>query len=199
MSIFFKNSLIIILSVFLISGLRAADEKSVVLKIGDLAPKFEAKDDLGRDWKSSSTLEKQYLVVYFYPAAMTGGCTKQACGYRDNMEDFKLLGVKVVGISGDPVSNLQLFKKAHNLNFSLLADEKGEIAKKFGVPVKTGGSIVQMIDNQEITMTRGSTTARWTFVMDKKGKIIYINNAVNAEKDTQEVLEAIKKDVSQTK
>jgi peroxiredoxin Q/BCP len=191
--------MIILFGLLMISVLLATDEKPVDLKVGDLAPTFEAKDDLGKDWKSRSTLDKQYLVVYFYPAAMTGGCTKQACSYRDNMEDFKLLEVKVVGISGDPVSNLKIFKKAHNLNFTLLADEKGEIAKKFGVPVKAGGSMVQMIDNQEITMTRELTTARWTFVIDKKGKIIYKNNSVNVEKDTREVLDVIKKEIDQTK
>lgn len=199
MSTLFKNSMMVFISFLIIPGLWAADEKPVDLKVGDLAPTFEAKNDLGKDWKSRSTLDKQYLVVYFYPAAMTGGCKKQACGYRDNMEDLKLLNVKVVGISGDPVNNLKIFKKAHNLNFTLLSDEKGEIAKKFGVPVKAGGSIVQMIDNQEITMTRELTTARWTFVIDKKGKIIYKNSSVNAEKDTREVLDVIKKDLDPTK
>lgn len=197
MSMLFKNSTLFFLSFLMMTGIWAADEKPVELKVGDLAPTFVAKDDLGRNWKSISTLDKQYLVVYFYPAAMTSGCTKQACVYRDNMEDLKLLGVKVVGVSGDPVSNLKIFKKAHNLNFTLLSDEKGEIAKKFGVPVKAGGSIIQMIDNQEVTMNRELTTARWTFVIDKKGKIIYKNSDVNAEKDTQEVIDVIKKYIDQ--
>ena len=57
---------------------------------GDAAPTFESVDDQGQDWKSSDHVGKQVLVVYFYPADMTGGCTKQACGFRDDMK--KLAG-----------------------------------------------------------------------------------------------------------
>src|SRR5581483_1290619 len=91
-------------------------------------------------WKSSDHVGKKILVVYFYPADLTSGCTKQACGFRDDMKKLTEKGVEVVGVSGDSVKNHQIFKKVHDLNFTLLADEDGSIAKKFGVPVGKGGT-----------------------------------------------------------
>lgn len=173
----------------------AADEEKEekVLGIGDKAPTFEAKDANGKDWKSSDYIGKKILVVYFYPAAMTGGCTKQACSFRDDKKDLMDLGAEVVGISGDRVSNLKIFKKVHNLNFILLSDNTGTIAKKFGVPMKEGGSIKRTVDGQEITMTRDVTTSRWTFIIDKEGNIIYKNTKVNAANDSEDVFAFIKK------
>src|SRR5262245_26589268 len=99
--------------------------------VGDKAPSFVAKDDQGKDWKSEDHVGKKIIVVYFYPADFTGGCTKQACGFRDDAKPLTEKGVEVIGISGDSVKNHQMFKKYHNLNFTLLADEDGSIAKKF--------------------------------------------------------------------
>src|SRR5262249_18817362 len=117
-------------------GRLAAEDKGV--KVGDKAPAFEATDDQGQAWKSGDHVGKKVLVVYFYPADLTGGCTKQACGFRDDMQKLADKGVEVVGVSGDSVKNHQLFKKVHNLNFTLLADEDGAIAQKFGVPITPG-------------------------------------------------------------
>src|SRR5437016_4764214 len=97
-----------------------ADDKGD-LKVGDPAPTFTATDDQGKEWKSTEHVGKKVLVVYFYPADMTGGCTKQACGFRDDMKALSERGVEVVGISGDSAENHQFFKKYHNLNFTLLA------------------------------------------------------------------------------
>ncbi|HTN01054.1 MAG TPA: peroxiredoxin, partial [Planctomycetaceae bacterium] len=101
------------------ASVQAAD---VDLKVGDAAPKFEVQDDSGKAWSSADHFGKKIVVVYFYPADMTGGCTKQACGFRDDMKTLTEMGVEVVGVSGDSVRNHQLFKKAHDLNFPLLAD-----------------------------------------------------------------------------
>src|SRR2546421_6451350 len=98
-----------------IGTLFAAEEK--VVKVGDPAPTFEATDDQGQTWKSSDHVGKKILVVYFYPADMTGGCTKQACGFRDDMQKLAGEGVEVVGISGDTVENHKVFKEFHKLNF----------------------------------------------------------------------------------
>jgi len=123
---------------------------------------------------------------------MTGGCTKQACSYRDNKENLQSADVVVVGISGDKVENLKLFKQAENLNFTLLSDEKGEVAKAFGVPSGDGGAIKRTVAGAEHVLVRGITTKRWTFVIGKNGKIIYKNEQVNAEKDTEDVLNFLK-------
>ena len=135
---------------------------------------------------------KKVIVLYFYPAAMTGGCTKQACAFRDDKTQFDQLDALVVGISGDKVENLEYFKLAHDLNFPLLSDEDGSIAKKFGVPLRDGGSITRQIQGSDVTLERGVTTSRWTFVIDKNGKIAYINSEVNAEKDSETTLDIIK-------
>ncbi len=163
------------------------------VKVGDKAPEFSAQDDQGEQWESEQHVGKKILVVYFYPADMTGGCTKQACGFRDDMKKLQDAGVEVVGVSGDTVQNHKYFKKAEELNFTLLADPKGEVAKAFGVPTRPGGSIKRTIDGEEVTLTRGVTAARWTFVIDQDGKVALKNTKVNAANDSKAILELVEK------
>lgn len=163
------------------------------LALGDKAPKIKTLDDTGKLWESKKIKGKKFLVVYFYPAAMTGGCTKQACAYRDLKTEIEKNDAVVVGVSGDNVEGLKLFKIANNLNFTLLSDEKGEIARSFGVPTKDGGKITREVNGKNYDLIRGNTASRWTYIMDKKGKIVYKNAQVNPEKDTQEVLDFIAK------
>lgn len=117
---------------------------------------------------------------------------RQACSYRDHRDDLQATGAVVVGISGDKVENLRLLKQAENLNFTLLSDEKGEIAKMFGVPASEGGAIKRTVEEAEHELLRGVIAKRWTFIVGKDGKIINKNEAVNAEKDTEKVLDFIK-------
>jgi thioredoxin-dependent peroxiredoxin len=161
------------------------------LKIGDKVSEFSGIDDTGANWKSS-TLKSDFLVVYFYPAAMTGGCTAQACAYRDDKATFDKLGATIVGISGDEVKNLKVFKESSQLNFPLISDSKGAISKTFGVPTKEGGSITREIAGENFLLVRGITASRWTFVLDKNRKIIYKNAEVNAAEDSKKVMEVIK-------
>jgi peroxiredoxin Q/BCP len=170
-----------------------AQDKAPTPKVGDKIPAFNANDDQGSLWQSSTPQgQGQYLVVYFYPAAMTGGCTKQACTYRDNAEDLKKLNINIVGVSGDPVNNLKLFKQAHALNFPLVSDVNGFIAKLFGVPTRQGGAFKTTIDDTAVTLLRSKTTSRWTFILDDQGRVIYKNTQVNAQQDTAKVMEFIK-------
>lgn len=185
---------IISLVIFILTSVAVFGQQS--LSVGDKAPAIKAVDDSGETWKISKFLGEKFIVIYFYPAAMTGGCTKQACSYRDNKEALQSAGVEVVGVSGDKVENLRLFKKAENLNFTLLSDPKGEIAKAFGVPVSKGGAIKRTVDGTEHELVREITAKRWTFVIGKDKKIIYKNESVNAEKDTEEVLNFIKMQAS---
>ncbi len=178
-------ALIIALATFNISS---AQE----LKLGDKAPEFSAKSDDGSTWKAKDYFGNKFIVVYFYPAAMTGGCTAQACAYRDMKNEINSADAVVVGVSGDNVEGLKLFKKANNLNFPLLSDEHGDIAKKFGVPTRDGGTITKEIDGQNFDLVRGITTSRWTFIIDKNGNIVYKNTEVDVSKDTQQILEFIK-------
>lgn len=162
------------------------------LEPGDKVPQFKATSADGTTWKLKNHVGDNYLVVYFYPAAMTGGCTAQACAYRDFSSDLKSEDAMVVGVSGDNVEGLQVFKKAHNLNFTLLSDESGEIAALFGVPTREGGTITREVDGKEVELERGTTANRWTFIIDKNGKVVYKNEDVDASNDTEEVLSFLK-------
>jgi len=161
------------------------------VNIGETVPDFKAVDNQGNSWSLYDHLRSDYLVVYFYPAAFTGGCTAQACSYRDHMSELALMNVSVVGISGDEPQNLDMFKKQHNLNFTLLSDPEGKIATLFGVPVKEGGTIDHEIDGKTLQLSRGVTTSRWTYVIDINRKLIYKNNNVDAANDSQTVYEFI--------
>jgi peroxiredoxin Q/BCP len=182
------KSFIVIFALILVSSYSFSQE----LKVGDKAPKFKTLADDGSTWNVKDYLGKKHIVVYFYPAAMTGGCTKQACAYRDFKTDIESANAVVVGVSGDNVAGLKLFKQAHDLNFTLLSDESGEIAGKFGVPTRDGGTITKEVDGKSFHLVRGTTASRWTFIIDKKGKVVYKNDEVNATKDTEEVLEFIR-------
>lgn len=174
---------------FLTISLSAQTENK--LKVGDKAPDFSTIDDTNQEWRLNDFLGKKNIVLFFYPAAMTGGCTKQACAYRDDSERLANVNAIVVGISGDEVKNLKLFKKAHDLNFSLLSDRDGAIAREFGVPLRDGGSITREIEGIEYELQRGVTARRWTFVIDKIGEIAYINEEVDAASDSKNVLEVL--------
>lgn len=176
---------ILIFSFFTVTGQQG-------LSVGDKAPQFKALADDGSTWDIKKFLGEKYIVVYFYPAAMTGGCTKQACSYRDHRDDLQSASVEVIGVSGDKVESLRLFKQAESLNFTLLSDEKGDIARAFGVPVSEGGAIKRTVAGTEHELVRGVTAKRWTFIVGKDKNIIYRNESVNAEKDTEEVLNFIK-------
>lgn len=177
----------------LVGGIAMAED--VKLEVGSAAPEFTVKDDTGADWKSADHFGKKIVVVYFYPADLTGGCTKQACGFRDDMAKLQGEGVEVVGVSGDSVANHQVFKKDRSLNFALLADEKGEVAQKFGVPVEVAVKTanVKTSDGKEITLTRSATAKRWTFIVGKDGKIAYKNTMVAAADDSKAIAEAVAK------
>jgi thioredoxin-dependent peroxiredoxin len=162
-------------------------------KVGEKAPVFESVDESGKPWKSADHVGKKVIVVYFYPADFTGGCTKQACGFRDDFQKLTDKGVLVVGVSGDSAKTHELFKKEHKLPFTLLADEKGEVAKKFGVPVNKGGTAKAKIDGKELSFDRGVTTSRWTFVIDKDGKIAHKNEKVAAAEDSKNILTLVEK------
>ena len=160
------------------------------VSLGDVVPNFTASDQDNTQWNLKKVLKKSdYLVVYFYPVAFTGGCTAQACSYRDQKGDLEAVGAQVVGVSGDNPETLELFALEHNLNFSLLADESGEIAEIFGVPHGEGGSITREIQGKSYDLKRGTTIQRWTFVISKEGKLIYKDSEVDAANDSGKVIE----------
>ncbi|MDC9604244.1 thioredoxin-dependent thiol peroxidase [Xenorhabdus griffiniae] len=102
------------------------------LKAGDKAPQFSLPDQDGEPIKLSD-FKGQRVLVYFYPKAMTPGCTTQACGLRDAMDELKNANVEVLGISTDAPEKLSRFVEKEMLNFTLLSDIDHQVAEQFGV------------------------------------------------------------------
>jgi thioredoxin-dependent peroxiredoxin len=99
---------------------------------GDLAPDFTLDDQDGTPVTLSS-LRGSRVVLYFYPEAMTPGCTTEACDFRDNLNSFKGAGVRVVGVSKDDVAKLKRFSERDGLNYTLLSDEGLAVQRAYGV------------------------------------------------------------------
>ncbi|WP_406637355.1 thioredoxin-dependent thiol peroxidase [Amycolatopsis sp. WGS_07] len=126
---------------------------------GDEAPEFTLPDSTGKN-VSLSDFRGQAVVVYFYPAAGTPGCTKQACDFRDNLAELNDAGYQVLGISPDKPEKLAKFVEAEKLTFPLLSDPEKVVLKEWGAfgEKKNYGRVVQGV-------------IRSTFVVDAEGRI----------------------------
>ena len=129
-------------------------------KIGNLAPKFALQDHEGNAVSLADFKGKSAVVVYFYPKAMTPGCTVQAQGLRDTAKALKKLNTVVLGISPDPIKKLAKFVERDALNFQLLSDEDHAVADSYGAwgPKKFMGREFDGI-------------LRTTFIVGKDGKL----------------------------
>lgn len=132
---------------------------SARLDVGDKAPAFSLPDADGKTVKLSD-FKGRKVIVYFYPAASTPGCTKQACAFRDSMADLNNVGIDVVGISPDKTEKLAKFRDAEGLNFPLLGDPDKNVLTAWGAfgEKKMYGKTVQGV-------------IRSTFLVDEKGNI----------------------------
>ncbi|KAA8534742.1 hypothetical protein F0562_029816 [Nyssa sinensis] len=152
-------------------------KSSIFAKVnkGGVPPQFTLKDQDGRN-VTLSKFKGKPVVVYFYPADETPGCTKQACAFRDSYEKFKKAGAEVVGISGDDPSSHKAFAQKYRLPFTLLSDEGNKVRKEWGVPADLFGTL----------------PGRQTYVLDKKGvvQLIY-NNQFQPEKHIDETLKLL--------
>ena len=123
------------------------------VQVGDIAPDFTLPDAGGTPVSLSDFRGKTAVVLYFYPKDHTGGCTREACAFRDSYEVFKEAGAEVIGISSDSTASHQQFATQHRLPFILLSDEAGGLRKRYGVPKKFGlfaGRVTYIIDKQGI-------------------------------------------------
>ncbi|WP_302053558.1 peroxiredoxin [Nocardioides panacis] len=100
---------------------------------GTRAPDFELPDENGNPVRLSVALADGPVVLFFYPVALSGGCTKQACHFRDLATEFKELGAQRFGISTDSVAKQKEFSEANGFDYPLLSDESGEVATSLGV------------------------------------------------------------------
>lgn len=129
------------------------------LKIGSKAPSFSAFNQEQAE-VTLKDFSGKYLVLYFYPKALTPGCTTQACSIRDIKQELDAKGVAIVGISPDPVAKLQRFRDKHQLNFDLLSDEDHAIAQAYGV-----WGLKKFMGKEFMGVIRT------TFIIDANGKI----------------------------
>ncbi|HXI82536.1 MAG TPA: peroxiredoxin [Verrucomicrobiae bacterium] len=131
-------------------------------KVGDKAPDFSVAASDGTTAHLKDYVGKGNIVLYFYPKDDTKGCTAEACGIRDTMDEFKGLNATVLGVSFDSVESHKAFIAKYNLPFVLLADTDKKVAKSYGVAD----------DNSKVA-------SRVTFVIDKAGKIAFVDPKVN--------------------
>lgn len=147
------------------------------LKINQQIPVFEALDQEAQ-LVTSKSFSGSPLVLYFYPKDDTPGCTAQACAFRDAIEDFKSLDVRVVGISSDSPESHKKFAERHQLPFTLLSDSSNKIRQQFGVPKSLFGLL----------------PGRVTYLFDSNGKLVHIfNSQLNVKQHIGEALNKMKK------
>ena len=129
------------------------------LEPGDVAPDFTLPDDTGAE-VSLSSLRGRKVIVYFYPAAMTPGCTKQACDFTDSIDSLKAAGYEVIGVSKDKPAKLAKFRERDGLTITLASDEDLSVHKAYDAhgEKKLYGKVVEGV-------------IRSTFVVDEEGKI----------------------------
>ena len=149
-----------------------------MLKEGDKAPDFNAKDQDGNDVKLAD-LKGQRVVLYFYPKDDTPGCTKEACSFRDADDVYKSKGIRVLGVSTDNEKSHQKFISKYELPFTLLAD--------------TDHAVADLYESYGEKKFMGKTydgVLRKTFLIDEAGKIKRIFDKVKVDEHADEVLEA---------
>ena len=150
-------------------------------KVGNLAPAFSLPNQDGKKIALKDFRGKKHVVLYFYPKALTPGCTVQACGLRDSLQAIKHRNAIVLGVSPDPVQRLPKFIDKYELNFDLLADEDHAVAERYGVWGKKkfmGREFIGLI--------------RTTFIIDKQGRLQFIMEKVNTKTHHDAVLEQLK-------
>ena len=103
------------------------------MDVGDEVPDFELPDETGTPRKLSELLSGGPVTLFFYPGAMTYGCTKESCHFRDMKAEFEAVGAQRVGISADQVEKQKQFSDKHAFDYPLLSDPDGAVATQFGV------------------------------------------------------------------
>lgn len=146
-------------------------------KIGSKVPAFELKNQSGETIKLSDYKGKK-VVLYFYPKALTPGCTTQACGLRDAQAELQARNVAVFGLSPDPVEKLQKFADKYELNFDLLADEGHQVADQYGV-----------WDLKKFMGREYMGIVRTTFILDEEGRLQHVIDKVKTKTHHDDVLQ----------
>lgn len=152
-----------------------------MINIGSFAPQFSLSDQ-SDEVHSLSAHKGQWILLYFYPADDTPGCTKEACGFRDRLEDLKKRNVIIFGISADSVESHKKFAEKFHLTFPLLSDPDKKVIEAYGAWGEK-----QMMGKTYMGIRRMS------FLIDPQGKIAKVYEKVKAEEHPEEVLKDLEK------
>ena len=143
---------------------------------GDLAPDFSLTDQSGQTLRLSELVSNGPVVLFFYPVALSTGCTKETCHFRDLRSEFKKIGAQPIGISMDEVTKQAEFAAVNNLDYPLLSDTDGSVATAYGV--KRAFDVLK--------------TRRSTFVIGRDQRVIkVIKSEINMNKHADEALAAL--------
>jgi peroxiredoxin Q/BCP len=147
---------------------------AAVPKAGDTAPLFTGQDQDGQTLKLNSLIGKKIVLLYFYPKDNTPGCTKEACGFRDRINELQKDNVEVIGVSFDSAESHKKFIAQYKLNFRLLSDPDGKIVDAYGVQV-VGRKMARRV----------------SFLIGLDGKIVHVTDAGNPDLHFNEMKDAI--------
>lgn len=153
--------------------------------LGNAAPPFSLPDQHGKV-HNLKDCRGHVVVVYFYPKAMTPGCTVQACGLRDSQKELARHDIEVFGISNDPVARLARFEEKEKLNFTLLSDEDHAVSERYGV-----WGLKKFMGREYMGLHR------MTFIIDGAGKLRHIMEKVNTKTHHDDVLAWIRQNLEQ--
>ncbi len=149
------------------------------IRTGDSVPEFELPDQTGTIRSLTTLLADGPVVLFFYPAAMTPGCTKEACHFRDLAAEFASAGATRVGISTDPVAKQAKFADIQNFDYPLLSDADGKVAAQFGVKRGLLGKLMPV--------------KRTTFVIDTDRSVLgVISSEISMDTHADKALELLK-------
>ncbi len=155
---------------------------SATLKPGAIAPAFETEASLGGnvfDFKLASALKKGPVVLYFYPAAFTSGCTLEAHDFADHIDDYRALGATVIGVSGDGIAKLQKFSVSEcRSKFPVASDADHKISRAYDATLGFGP--IEYSD-------------RTSYVLDRTGKIVYAYRSLDFSEHVANTLAALRK------
>jgi peroxiredoxin Q/BCP len=143
--------------------------------VGSKAPDFTLPSQSGEMVSLKEFLDEKLVILYFYPKDDTPGCTKEACAFRDEHEEFGKLDAEVIGVSSDSVESHKRFAEKHNLSFTLLSDEGGKVRRMYGVP-----------------NTFGIFPGRVTYVIDEAGVVRHVfSSQIGAVKHVEGALKSL--------
>src|SRR6202048_2823360 len=156
----------LVASIFAVSS----EQTNGKLSVGDSIPAVTAQDQDGHSVNLAEAGKTGYTLVYFYPKAMSPGCTAQACSLRDSYTELQQKGVKIFGVSLDTIEAQKKFQEEDHLPFELLSDKEKEVISAFGVP-----------------LINGSFATRQAYLF-KEGKLVWSDTKASTDRQAQDLL-----------